>query len=139
MKVRYSKKRLFSSLLLGGLFSLMGALKIYEGTADFFNHFQLFFGIFVTGSFFFERHYQYLRIENGFLTKNSIRRKTIELAEIKKIQSFPGKIKLFTSEKSLTISPGIIDADSIQDLYIVLGSLELYPKKNLFVGWSQKS
>lgn len=137
MKIRYSKKRLFSTLLLGGLFTLMGALKIYEGGAHFFHYFQLVFGIAVLASHLFERHYQYLTIEEGFLTKNSIKRKTIRINDFRRIQSFPGKIKLFTSKEKLRINTEVINEDSLKDFYQVLGALELQPEENPFTGWSQ--
>lgn len=136
MKIKYSKRRLFSNFLLGALFTLWGAVKWFEGTASYFTYFQLAFGILVVGSYFFERRNQYLRIKKGFLTKNSFRGKTIQLDEVEKIQSFPGKIKLFTSEEEISINTGIIEEESLKDLYRLLGSLELEPKENPFIGWS---
>ena len=139
MKIRYSKRRLFSNLLLGSLFAILGALKWFEGEADYFNYFQLVLGCLMVGTPFFEHHNQYLKIENGILTKNSLRKKTIQLDEVIEIQSFPGRIKLFTSVKNLSINTSIIDDDSIQDLYPVLGSLELDAQENPFIGYARNT
>lgn len=137
MKIRYSKTRLFSNLLLGSLFTLWGTVKWLEGSASYFGYLQLLLGILMVGNFFFERHNQYLKIENGILTKHSLRKKSLKLEEVVQIKSFPGKIKIFTSEENLSINTGIIDEDSIKDLYPVLGSLKLHQKENPFLGWSQ--
>lgn len=139
MKIKYSKTRLFSNLLLGSLFTIMGGLKLIEGAANNFNYFQLILGFVMMGSFFFEKHHQYLKIENGILTKNNFRRKSLKLKEVVQIKSFPGKIKLFSSEESLSIKTGIIDEDSIKNLYPVLGSLELDPQENPFIGYSKNT
>lgn len=137
MKIRYSRKRLYSNLLLGSLFGLFSFLKIIEGSANYFNYFQLVLGMVIVGSYFFERYYHYICFENGMLTKNSLRSNTIKIKDVVKIRSFPGKIKLFTSEKKLVINTGVIDEDSKKDLYLILGSLELGPEENPFIGYAR--
>lgn len=138
MKIRYSKTRLFSNLLLGSLFSVWGCLKIVEGTADYFNYFQLILGSLMVANFFFENRQQYLKIKNGILIKNSLRRKTITLKEVVHIKCFSGKIELRTPNEKLTINIGIIDEISLKDLYFFLGSLELHPDDNPFIGYSHQ-
>ncbi|UZH55581.1 hypothetical protein JRG66_01405 [Salinimicrobium tongyeongense] len=137
MKIRYSKRRLFSNLILGALFAILGGLRIFEGTATYFTYFQLFLGILMVGTFFFEKKNQYLSIEKGFLTKNSLRRKTIELHNIIKVQSYPGSVKLFTSEEKIGINTGIIEKDSLQQLLNIIGSLEV--QENPFAGYATKT
>ena len=136
MKIRYSKNRIFLNGALGASFAIFGALKAFEGTAEFIHYVQLILGILMVFSFFYERKFQYLVIENGLLTKNSLLRKTIEIDRINRIQSFPGRIKIATSEKNLSINISVIDKESINDLYRILGSLDLEPQKNPFTGWS---
>ncbi len=123
--------------MLGALFAILGGVKAFEGTASYFIYFQLLFGILMVGTFFFQKRHQYLSIENGFLTKHGLRRRTVQLDEIEQVQSFPGKIKIYTSDSSLSINTSIIDEDSSQDLYRALGSLELKSQENPFTGWSQ--
>lgn len=136
MKIKYSRKRLYSNLVLGGLFAVLGSLKAFEGTASYFTYFQLVLGFLMVITFFFQKKHQYLNIENGFLTKYGLRRKTIQLDEIEQLQSFPGRIKVYTSKKSLSINTSIIEEDSSHDLYRVLGSLKLESQENPFLGWS---
>ncbi len=137
MIVKYSKKRLFSNLILGALFALFGVVKTIDGTADYFNYFQLLLGTAMMVGSYFDRHMGYLKMKDGFLKKNSLRRKTIKLADVIQIQSLPGKIKLLTSDKNLSINTGIIDEESLKDLYCLLGSLEIDSQENPFIGWSQ--
>ena len=136
MKIKYSKNRIFLNGALGATFAISGVLKAYQGTAELFHYIQLILGSLMVASFFLERKFQYLVIENGRLTKNFFIKKTIQLDEIKEIKSLPGRIKLVTPDKNLGINTGVIDKESIKDLYRVLGSLELDSQKNPFIGWS---
>lgn len=137
MKIRYSKNRIFFNGALGATFAIIGTIKAFEGTAGFIHYVQLILGILMVGSFFLERKFQYLNIEDGILTKYRLRKKTIHLDRIIRIQSLPGKIKLYTSDESLRINTGIIEEDSLKEFYRVLGSLELETQENPFIGWSQ--
>lgn len=138
MKIRYSKKRLLSSLLLGGMFAAFGLLRLLDTSENSWLYYlQLFFGLFALGSYFYERYFQYLSIDGAVLTKNRLRRKSLQLEKITKIQSFPGKIKLFTSEEKLSINTELIADDSRNDLLKVLGALEV--ENNPFIGYSSKT
>ena len=137
MKINYSKKRLYSNLVLGALFAILGGLEIYKGGANYFTYFQLLLGFLMVIIFFFQKKYQYLTIENGFLTKFGLRKKALQLDKIEQVQSFPGRIKIYTSENSLSINTSIVDEDLSHDLYRVLGSLNLKSRENPFVGWAQ--
>ena len=137
MKIRHSKKRILSNLLLGALFILGAVVKITEPTATYFAFFQLILGLLMIGSFFFEQHHQYLKIQGELLVKNAIRRKTIPLDEVVQISSLPGRIKIFTEKEKLSINTMIIDQDSLNNLYPILGSLDLDPAHNPFSGYSR--
>ncbi|NJW51299.1 hypothetical protein [Salinimicrobium oceani] len=137
MKIRYSKSRIFLNGALGATFAIFGALKVFEGTADYFHYVQLLLGVLMVFSFFFERKFGYLTIEDGILTKYSLRKKSISLTSIHQIQSLPGRIKLVTAGTNLSINTSVIDKESINDLYPILGSLELKSHNNPFSGWSR--
>ena len=138
MQIKYSKKRLFSGFFLGGLFALFALLRLIDDPENPWLYFlQLLLGLFVVAASLYERHYQYLQIVNGVLTKNSFRRKSIPLEEVIRIESLPGKIKLFTSEEKLSINTELIAEDSRNDLLGILGSLEV--EHNPFIGYSTKN
>ena len=137
MKIRYSKKRLYSSVILGGVFATFGVLQLLnKPETPWLYYLQLFFGLFAVGSYFYERHFQYLNIEDETLTKKTLRRKTIPLNGVTKIQSFPGRIKLYTSEEKISINTELIADDSLNDLFRILGALEF--ENNPFIGYSPK-
>lgn len=137
MKINYSKRRLYSSLILGGMFAAFGFLRLMdESDNSWLYYLQLFFGLIGVAAYFYESHFQYLLIENETLTKNNIRRKSIQLDRITKIQSFPGKIQLFTSEEKLVINTELIAAESQKDLLKILAPLQI--ENNPFIGYSQK-
>lgn len=136
MKIGYSKSRVFLNAALGTTFAIFGALKAFEGTAGFIHYVQLILGILMVVSFFYERKFGALRIENGTLTKYSLRKRSISLSRINRIQSLPGRIKLATPEKTLSINTSVIDKESVKDLYRTLGSLNLESQENPFSGWS---
>ena len=136
MKIKYSKNRIFLNGALGATFAVFGTLKAFEGTAGLIHYVQLIFGILMVVSFFLERKFGYLSIENGILRKYFFSWTTIDLDKITQIQSHPGRIKLITPEKNLSLNTSVIDKKSINDLYRVLGSLDLEQQKNPFTGWS---
>ena len=138
MKIKYSKKRLYSNLFLGGMFAVLGFLQLLgQPDTPWIYYLQVFFGFFAVGAYFYESHFQYLNIDNGILTKNTLRRKSLQLDKLERIQSFPGKIKLFTSEDKLSINTELIEEHSMKDLLKILGSMEI--ENNPFIGHSPKT
>lgn len=134
MTIKYSKKRLYSNLVLGALFAVMGGIKVFAGTADYLNYFQLILGLFMMGIFIFESHYRYLSFENGELTKNSFRRRSLKLSEVEKIRKFAGDYTLFSEGKKLKINSELINKHQKADVDNLLRSLnvpieETPPKK----------
>ncbi|MGB7842142.1 MAG: hypothetical protein WBL21_05085 [Salinimicrobium sp.] len=98
---------------------------------------QLFLGLFILGVYLYKKRFQFLSIDNGILTKNNLRRNSVVLNDIIKIQSFPGKIKLFTSEEKLSINTELIEDESRTDFLKVLGALKV--ENNPFIGYSPKT
>ena len=140
MKIRYTKKRLLFNGLLGGVFVLTSLLQLQRKSG--LSHYliyglQLLLGLVMVASYFYERKFQYLVIEHGKLTKNRFISKSLQLSEVNRIQSFPGKIKLFTSEEQLSINTELIEDNSWNDLLKILGSLEV--ENNPFMGYSTKT
>ena len=143
MKIRYSKKQFLFNGLLGGTFLLASLIQLFRKEESFSAHhviygIQFLLGFTMVILYFFQRKFQYLNIENGILTKNNLRKKSILLNEIIQIKSFPGKIKLFTSEaKEFSINTELISDDSRHDLLKVLGSLKV--ENNPFLGYSPRT
>ncbi|WP_324719265.1 hypothetical protein [Salinimicrobium sp. HB62] len=136
MKIRYSKSRVFLNGTLGATCAIFGALKAFEGTADFVHYVQLILGVLLVFSFFVEVKFGYLTIVDGKLSKYAFSWTTLDLDKVTSIKSQPGRIKLATPEKNLSINTSVIDKESIRDLYRELGSLQLDRRENPFTGWS---
>ena len=111
--------------MLGVLFSLMGILKISEGSADSLNYFQLTLGLFMIGIFLFESYNQYLRIEKGRLTKYSFRRRSLELSEVEVIRKFAGDYILYSRGNKLKINSELVSKSQKAELENLLRSLEV--------------
>lgn len=103
----------------------MGILRIAEETANYLTYFQLSLGIFMIAIFIFENYYQYLNIEDGVITKYSLRRRSLKLAQVEKIRKFAGDYTLYSSEKQLKINSELVNKHQRPELEKVLRSLEI--------------
>jgi hypothetical protein len=63
---------------------------------------------------------QYLKIESGVLTKNSLFPKKINLSDIIQIKKFAGDLTLFTATDKLVINIDWVDKDSFKELELLL-------------------
>lgn len=120
MKIKYSKERLNSSYKLGLYFVIMGIIVtvIFTmlGNSNKFDYtgFELIIGgVFSMIVYFFENKKQYLKIENGVLTKNTLFPKKISLKEINQIKKFAGDYILKTNEREFIINTQIMDRNSL--------------------------
>ena len=73
-------------------------------------------GIFMFIQYYIENRKQYLKIENGELTKNTLYPKKIKLNQIKSIREFAGDLKLITDENEFVIDTQIIEPHSLVEL-----------------------
>lgn len=125
MTFQHSYKRILSNLILGILFFIMGILRIFEGTAEVFNYFQLLLGLVMIAVFAFEAYFPYLKIEDGIITKNTLRKKSISLSEIKRIRKFAGDITLYSDEEKIKIHTELIRKHQKEELDEFLQSLHI--------------
>mgnify|MGYP006111694237 FL=1 len=73
-------------------------------------------GIFMLILYYFENRKQYLTMENGELTKNTLFPKKIKLNQIKSIREFAGDLKLITDKNEFVIDTQIIEPNSLVEL-----------------------
>lgn len=138
MKIKYSKERLNSSYKLGLYFVIMGIIvtvifTMLRSSNKFdYTGFELIIGgVFSMIVYFFENKKQYLKIENGVLTKNTLFPKKISLKEINQIKKFAGDYILKTNEREFIINTQIMDRNSLIKLN------QEFEKLN--IKWLQKS
>ena len=86
---------------------------------------QIFAGISIFMLYYFEKKKQYLTLKNGELIKHTLIPKRIKLSEIKSIREFAGDLKLIMERKEFVIDTQIIEPNSLAELRIELGNLNL--------------
>lgn len=129
MKIRYLKKRLKSNLIIGLMWLIIGIAGFAFDTSIFFSFGYFIFGLIYLSMYLFENNKQYLTIENGVITKNTIRPKSIKLDDIIYIKNFAGDYILKTKQDELTINKSFIEKNSLLELETVFESLNLDAKE----------
>ncbi|PKQ60789.1 hypothetical protein BZG02_18135 [Labilibaculum filiforme] len=134
MKIKYKKKRLKYYLYFGIAWLILGSIVVISDDELRWNDYgYLFLGVLHIGSFIYESRNQYLSIEGGFISKNSLFQKKMELSAIKSITSGSGKYILKTKGREMKIDVGLIDESSLCELNKVLANLNMESGKTIFV------
>ncbi|MDP3352425.1 MAG: hypothetical protein Q8S44_01630 [Flavobacteriaceae bacterium] len=121
MIIRYKKNYFRSKLILGIGFPVLGlAAFLLDDNPSIFFYGYFFIGFLSLGTFLFEWKKQYLKIESGVLTKNSLFPKKINLSDIIQIKKFAGDLTLFTATDKLVINIDWVDKDSFKELELLL-------------------
>lgn len=129
MIIRYKKNYFRSKLILGIGFPILGlvAFLLDDNPSIFFYGYFL-FGFLSLGMLLFEWKKQYLKFENGVLTKNALFPTKVLLNDIIQIKKFAGDLTLITAREKLVINIEIIDSNSFKKLELLLNSIELNNK-----------
>ena len=132
-KIKYSKERLKGNLRMGLFFIIMGILlhfipNVFENSeikTSSVGVGQIGSGIFILIVYYFENKNQYLTLNNGTLTRNTIIPSKIKLSEIKSIRHYAGVLKLFTDQKEFDITIKNIEPNSYAELKKELKKLDV--------------
>ena len=126
MKIRYKKKQLKISLVLGIVWLIFGILYLFvKDFSHWMDYGYLIISILYLSQYFYNYKYQYLTIENGVIYKSFFLSKKINLTEIKKIKKFAGDYIIKTDKTELTINTQIIDPNSLAELNAKLEKLNV--------------
>jgi hypothetical protein len=135
MKIRFKKKRLYMSALLGIVWTGLGIYNIIEDeNLRWMDYVYLLVGILYIGHYLFDFKNQYLRIESGTIRKNRLYGygKKINLNEINSIKKFAGDYTLKTDTQKLKINTELIEEKSLAELNEILQNLNLPSDKTPF-------
>lgn len=133
MKIKYTKKRLNTNLILGIIWAVFGFVSlIYDGLIRWLDFGYIFIAILYLGQYIYEYKQQYLTIENGVICKNSFFSKKIELNKIIRIKKFTEDYILKTENQELTINTEIVNKKSLSELNRILSELNLSSDKTPF-------
>ena len=128
MKIRFKKKRLYMSAILGIVWTGFGIYNILEDeNLRWSDYIYLLVGILYIGHYLFDLINQYLIVENGTIRKNLLYgySKKINLNEINLIKKFAGDYTLKTDTQKLKINTDLIEEKSLADLNEILQKLNL--------------
>ena len=125
MKIKYEEKSLKFNFVYGLFMIVIGIFAVANDSNSFINYLWLIIGALQIGTYFYNKKFQYLTIENNRLTKHSIFPKVIELNEIRKVRKFVNSYKIETDKTTLRISKNIIEKESLYKLNQVFENLNL--------------
>ncbi len=134
MQIKYTKDRLRFSLVLGRVNLICGVLLLllsaWVGEIGGIDLLPVGVGMSAGGAtliayYFLEKRRQYLRVENGIVTKQTFPPEKVNLAEVSAIRTFAGKLKLVTSKGEFVIDTKVIEPGSLTALQSELRSLNV--------------
>lgn len=126
MKIAYKKRHLNINLIMGIVWGVWFGVQFFtDEIIKWFDFGWLFISLFYLGMYAYQKHYQYLNIENGTLKVNGPFGKKVDIDQIRRIKKFAGDYILKTDSKELTINTQIIDPNSMTDLDATLHQLDV--------------
>jgi len=135
MKISFKKKRLYSNLIIGIVWTTLGIFNVIDNDSfRWLDYGYLVIGVLYIGHYLFDLSNQYLLLENGTIRKNKLYGfgKKINLKEINFIKKFAGDYILKTPTKELTINTELIEEKSLIELKRILTELNLPNEKTPF-------
>ena len=125
MKIKYEEGRLKSNLVYGSFMIIIGIFAVFNNSSSLFNYAWIAIGLLQAGTYFYDKRYQYLTIENNYLTKHFPIPQTIHLSEIQKVRKFKNSYRVETDRKKMTISKNLIEENSLDKLDQFFKTLDL--------------
>jgi len=116
MTISYSEKHIKFTMVYGILMILIGLLAIYEDGSSIYSYLWLVLGLLQTGTTLYQKKYQYLTIDNTRITRHSLKSKSIQISDIKKVRRFRNSYKIETLESTLNINKNLIETESLYKL-----------------------
>ena len=126
MKIQYKKRQLNFNLIFGIIWFVYFFVKLYfDDKLHWIDYVWILMSLTYFGSYFYQKKYKYVSIENGILTVNGPFGKKLNLTEIKRIKKFAGDYIIKTNKKELTINTQIIEPNSLAKLNAELEKLNV--------------
>jgi len=127
--IYYRKKRLKFQLFFGVLSVIIGLVGIIIGSESLFIYPWLILGLLELGTWYYENKYQYLKIDNNILTKNSLFSKSIDLTQLSAIRKYKSTLVLESKDQSIKIYKDMIALESLTQLTDLFNEIELKPQQ----------
>ena len=124
MKIGYKKRHLNVNLIFGLIWLVWFFIGVFgKEEPNWTDYGWIVISLMYLGMYFYQKNYNYLTIENGFIKQNWPFGKKMNLNEIKRIRHFAGDYILKSENKELTINIQLIDEESLLELKTELKKL----------------
>lgn len=126
MKIAFKKKHLNINLIFGLVWLIWFVVGVFgKEEPNWTDYGWIVISLMYLGTYFYQKNYKYLTIENGIINVNGPFGKKLTLTEIKRIKKFAGDYILKTDKKELTVNTQIIDSNSLAKLNSELEKLNV--------------
>ena len=113
MKFNYKKKKLYTNLIIGILWVVIGVASLLFNEDSNWTDYGFFsFGLVYIGFFLFNCKFQYITVKNGIIQENGLFGKKLQIEKI-------------TSFKKFHIKSELIDPSSLEELQEFINGLKL--------------
>lgn len=124
--IKYKNKRLYTNLILGLVWILLGVIGLWESDNIKWSKFlTIIIGFLYLGMSIWEFKHQYLTITDKLIKENALFGKKILINDIIYKRKFAGDYTLKTANKSFSINTNFVHPDSIAKLDSFIDSIAL--------------
>lgn len=95
---------------------VIGLFAVITDGHSVLNYTWIVVGLLQAGTYFYDKKYQYLTIENNTLTKHFLVPKSIKISEIRRIIKLMYSYKVETETGTMRISKNLIEENSLKEL-----------------------
>jgi len=126
MKIGYKKRHLNVNLISGLIWLVWFFVGVFgKEEPNWTDYGWIVISLMYLGMYFYQKNYNYLTIENGFIKQNWPFGKKMKLKEIKGIKHFAGEYILKSELKKMKINIQLINEESLLELKTELKKLDV--------------
>lgn len=126
MKIGYKKRHLNVNLIFGLIWLVWFFIGVFgKEEPNWTDYGWIVISLMYLGMYFYQKNYNYLTIENGFIKQNWPFGKKMNLNEIKRIRHFAGEYILKSELKKMKINIQLINEESLLELKTELKKLDV--------------
>ena len=126
MKIGYKKRHLNVNLISGLIWLVWFFVGVFgKEEPNWTDYGWIVISLMYLGMYFYQKNYNYLTIENGFIKQNWPFGKKMNLNEIKGIKHFAGEYILKSELKKIKINIQLINEESLLELKTELKKLDV--------------
>jgi hypothetical protein len=126
MRIKYKPKHLNINLIFGLFWLIWFFIGVFgKEEPNWTDYGWIVISLMYLGMYFYQKNYNYLTIENGFIKQNWPFGKKMNLNEIKRIRHFAGEYILKSELKKMKINIDFIESESLSKLKTELKKLDV--------------